>query len=283
MSTRLLAALLLVALAACDDDSTGPGGVPGPSVANRALDLRNFFEDPGVFAPESSSRFDSIHQTGVVTIEVWLDLNSFTSSFATICTNKADETEAGFAFGIEARDGHDNRRLRLNITDEDGNVVVDAQATPGSVQFGDWKHIVVVSDGSTVRFVIDGVEEIVTPTFANLGSTASAARDLSVGFTRTDAGTTFGLGVAMDELRIWSRALTAPQLDALDDGPLPATVHGNANSGLLGYWPFDTFENLTTPSDGPDDLRDRSTNGVHLDAPGETRLIRSSAFATPIR
>ncbi len=279
MPIRLLLAGLLFTLVACDDDSTGPGApAPGPSVIDRALDLRNFFPDEAFVAPGSTSRFDSVHQTGVVTIEAWVELTGLGNSFATICANKADETEAGFYFGIEARDDVDNRRLRLNITDENGNTVLDAQGTPGSITFGSWQHLVVVSDGTEVRFSIDGVVETVTPTVADLGSTAPAARDLSVGSTVNDVSVTFGLDARMDELRIWSQARTNDQLADFASGPLPADVFGAAGSGLLGYWTFDTFENLTTPSDGADDLRDRSVGGAHLDAPSEARLSAGGAF-----
>lgn len=279
MSIRFLLALLAFALVACDDDSTGPGGGrPGPSVADRALDLRNFYEDEPFVVPASTSTFATVHQTGIVTIEAWVELFSLGSTFMTICSNKSDETEAGFYFGIEARDGLDNARLRLNVTDENGNTVVDAQGTPGSVHFSPWQRFAVIADGSQVRFVLGDAEEIVTPTFANLGSIAPAARDLTVGSTRTDVSNTFQLNALVDELRIWSVARTPVELLATGGGPLPAEVYARTGSGLLGYWPFDTFENLTAPSDGPDDLRDRSGRGVHLDAPNEARLAVSAAF-----
>lgn len=278
MPIRMLLVLLLFALAACDDDTTGPKGVPGPSAADRALDLQNSYHEGPIVAPGSATHFDAIHQNGVVSIEVWLELLGFANNFATICANQADGSEAGFTFGIDARDAIDNRRLRLTITDENGNVVVDAEGSPGLLGFGPWRHIVVVSDGTDVRFSIDGVEEIVTPTFANLGSTAPASRDLSVGSSATDVGDTFRLRARMDELRIWSQARTPTQLDSFDDAPLPASVYEDPGSGLLAYWPFDTFESLTSPSDGTDDLRDRSTHGVHLDTPSEVRLRVSGAF-----
>ena len=149
----------LLALSACSDDTTGPGG-GSTSVSSRAIDLGSVSSNGILFAPKSSSAFDSIHRTGVVTIEAWIDISGFGRALATFCANKADETEAGFYFGIESRDGIENRRLRLNITDENGNTVVDAQGTPGSVDFGSWQHIVVVSDGTEVRFSIDGVEDV---------------------------------------------------------------------------------------------------------------------------
>lgn len=271
--------LVVLLLCACEEDSTGPGSggdTPTPP-PNRALELRNFFQGP-FQAPGSTERFASIHQTGVVSIEAWVDVTGFGRTFATICANRADETEAGFQFGFEARDGIENRRLRLHITDENGNTVLDAQGTPGSVDFGPWQHFAVASDGTEVRFYIDGVEEVVTPTVANLGSTAPAARDLTLASTPALDFPTYDLGKDLDEVRIWSEARTAIQIAVFGNAPLPAETYEDPESMLLGYWPLDDFERLTDPADGTDDLRDLSGGGAHVDAPSEARLQPSEAF-----
>jgi len=271
----LITALLL---GACGEDSTSPGsGDDSPPPPNRALGLRNFFNGP-FQATGSTERFASIHRTGVVTIEVWVDISGASRTFETICANRADDTEAGFRFGLEASDGIENRRLRLHITDENGNTVLDAQGTPGSLESGPWRHLVVASDGTQVRFSIDGTEEVVTPTVANLGSTAPAARELTVASTPTDTGSSNNLGRDLDELRIWSESRTAIQIAVFGNAPLPAGTYEDPQSGLLGYWAFDEFEALADPADATDDLRDFSGGGSHLDAPSQARLEPSEAF-----
>jgi hypothetical protein len=101
----------------------------------------------------------------------------------------------------------------------------------GAVQFGQWQHVVATSNGSTITFYVNGVQVYQT----------SQARSASTG--------TFGIGWdpniaseywngSIDEVRLYSRALTAAEVAGLYSQGA-AQMRAAGKLGLVGYWPFD--------------------------------------------
>jgi hypothetical protein len=94
-----------------------------------------------------------------------------------------------------------------------------------------WHHYVVVNDGTTTHFFVDGVARgsgaqsmvsVTSPTTNNIGNYSSS-------------GITNG---AFDEVRIYSRALSATEVGALYSSGAEKLKVGPSNSGLVGYWSF---------------------------------------------
>ena len=70
----------------------------------------------------------------------------------------------------------------------------------------------------------------------------------------------------IDELRIWNRLRTPAEIEKTLFEALEEPYYTSADSGLVGYYKFDAFENLGVGDDGDsDDIRDWSINGNHAD------------------
>jgi hypothetical protein len=84
----------------------------------------------------------------------------------------------------------------------------------------------------------------------------------------------------IDELRIWNYQKNNQQILELKDEPLDSAYYVSSDSGLVGYWRFDVLEDLGINNDGPDDIRDLSISGSHLDLAGDAHLVPFNGVAT---
>ena len=115
-------------------------------------------------------------------------------------------------------------------------------------------HISVVYNGSFITTYVDGSFNGSIPHTGNLELNNL---DLYLGGTWWNPNDT--INGSISEVRIWNLALSEAQINArLYD------MSGD-KSGLVGYWTFDSQEDLGVNSDGPDDYRDYSSNGNHGD------------------
>ena len=102
----------------------------------------------------------------------------------------------------------------------------------------DWTHVAVTFDGTTRRFIVDGVEAGAVASSAMtsdnnpvyLGAAGSSAPDSRSFFQGT-----------MDEVRVWKRALSAAEIAANRHDTLLGT-----EPGLAAYWPFEEGAGTTT-------------------------------------
>lgn len=103
-----------------------------------------------------------------------------------------------------------------------GGTRADATVT---VPLGQWTHVAASYDGTTVRFFIDG-QPAGESTLSNTG--AGRNRELQIG---SDANGGYNFSGYIDEVRIWSRALSQSEIA----GNLYQEVRSGA--GLVGAWP----------------------------------------------
>ncbi|GAA4746019.1 LamG-like jellyroll fold domain-containing protein [Flavisolibacter ginsenosidimutans] len=99
-----------------------------------------------------------------------------------------------------------------------------------------WHHVAVTSDGNTLRFYHDGRMITQDPVDGPLGSATGPIRlGAPTGYTSVSSPTFDGgyFSGVMDELRIWSVARTAEEIQADRQREIP----GNA-SGLVAYYNF---------------------------------------------
>ena len=61
---------------------------------------------------------------------------------------------------------------------------------------------------------------------------------------------------------------------------LTIEYYSSTDSGLVGYWRFDEFEDLGVNGGGADDIRDFSVNANHADAEGLPTLVPSGALVS---
>ncbi|MBI2514350.1 MAG: protein kinase [Opitutae bacterium] len=103
----------------------------------------------------------------------------------------------------------------------------DQVATSVRLVEGEWSHVAVTSDGRELRAYVNGREAARAPLRESRAAPASAAATLLVGYAHKFAANRF-YG-AVDELRLWKRALGAAEITALADPTSPprfAITHG---------------------------------------------------------
>jgi len=153
---------------------------------------------------------------------------------------------------IGARDG---------VANSWGGGVLDTSAPYGryiTLPAGQWHHLCSKRDGTTHTIIGNGGA---VSTSGTVSSTALNSTVLRIGIS--NASTAFFSGL-IDDVRIYSRALTSAEITALYNSgvaKMGATTRGGAgttlSNGLVGHWTFDGKDMLTGQA------RDVSGNGNH--------------------
>jgi len=102
---------------------------------------------------------------------------------------------------------------------------------------GTWHYYAAVVSGSTVTLYIDGSQVAQSTTFP--ATTAYDATPVGIG---ADPGAEY-CNCTIDDVRIWNRALSASEVQALYD----ATAGQDYTTGLVGWWKLDDGSSGTTP------------------------------------
>ena len=155
--------------------------------------------------------------TGSFTISSWINVGTTSGSTDAIAGNW-DGSNGWF---VANQDG--SPRFYLNGTN----------LTAGSLNEGTWYHVVWITDESTARIFIDGVQ---------VGSTAKSANVSSSNLMNIgDRGDTVpSFDGKIDDLRIYDRALSRPEIEALYNrtSTQKVTDKDRLTSGLVGHWPL---------------------------------------------
>lgn len=133
-----------------------------------------------------------------------------------------------------------------------GTTVASVAWTPSTAT---WYHVALVKSGSNLDFYVDGVQVGTTQT--TVASFFNSTASFMIG-TRSDLeGYADGL---IDEVRVWSRALTATEVEDLYSGV--CTLTGDTN--LVSYW---DFENDFVDSENANNLTNNNTVTFNADVP----------------
>jgi hypothetical protein len=140
---------------------------------------------------------------------------------------------------------------------------------------GNWHHIAFVADKSvdSVFVYIDGIKQNFIIQY-NFGIWPDVGNLDSLLIARNSSGSNFFAG-EMDELSIWNKALSHGQISIAMNDTLGSIYYSTPDSGLVGYWRFDEFEDLGIGTLGTDDIRDYSYWGNHGDSEGNPPLVPS--------
>ena len=104
-----------------------------------------------------------------------------------------------------------------------------------------WVHIAMIWNGTALVTYVNGVAKITTPGSGGVTALATARSVLDLGCNPTNNNCFGGM---FAELRVWTVARTAAQIQASYNKPLV----GN-ESGLVGYWKLDDAAGATTAAD----------------------------------
>lgn len=196
------------------------------------------------WAPHSTSLDISGDQ---LTMEAWVRLDGSTGNHWIVCKQEIGSIRSyGFYINALSRSIFPSIHADSHFENEVGERILE---------YGIWYHVAVVYDGSQIKTFVNGEfngEASLT------GTLQQNLKELTLGGTYwLTADTTNG---AIDEVRIWNIALTQAEIQAT----IYQTLTGN-EAGLIGYWQFDTMEDLGVNEDGADDFRDLTANGNHAD------------------
>ena len=179
----------------------------------------------------------SLAPTAQVTVEAWVKLNSISTTLnqdrvlAKVGSYELTVSSGDTGCGFNTQ-GH--VQWRATIGGKDGRVCA------GQLTFGSWYHIAGTHNGSRFILYIDGVP---VADVARTGAIATNTSPLFLG-NRPELNRPFD--GALDEVRIWNRALTQVQLQA----GMEQTLSGDA-AGLLAYYRFEEGSGQTFMDLGP--------------------------------
>lgn len=193
------------------------------------------------------------------TLEAWVKLLDDPASGMSIIDKAGVRSTDGFSIDI-----YRGGKVRLRRGAD--TIFISGSVLPQS----EWIHIAVVYDRDTVKAYYNGM----------LTTEQKVAH-----WKRTDGvSLRFGAGGCsrgncfkglMDEIRLWSLARSAGQIQQTMYDTLSAKYYASPDSHLIGYWRFDRLEDLGVGKDGPDDVRDWSVNHNHADLSGGAVLSQS--------
>ncbi len=215
---------------------------------NRVLNLDG--DADYAFANDNSSQ----QITDSVTIAVWVKINS-NGQTSSIARKGATQTPA----------------YSLNRTSSNKFTFwvhlgswVNSGYSSTITTVGEWYHVAGVYDGSEIKVYVNGILEASS---SYSGSIPTTVDNFYIGVDATTWVEFFNGSV--EELSLWNKALTEVQIKTVMNDGLSASYYQTSDSGLVAYWKFDELEDLGVNSDGPDDVRDLSVNGNHIDLEGD--------------
>ena len=198
---------------------------------------------------------------GAITVSAWVNMATLTQGAHVIASKWDNDFGASQSWLLQVSNGTTD--FQINTTGWAG-----VFANTG-LQIDTWSHLAATYDGSDLRLYINGVEDASS---AKTGNLKTPNRNLYVG-VRFDNGTGVGyMRGAIDELRIYDRALTAAEVQSLYDAK---TIRGEqitwdvenrlvgvgVTDGLIGRWSLDEGSG-STAFDTSDNSNDGTASGT---------------------
>jgi hypothetical protein len=174
------------------------------------------------------------------TLSLWMNLSSQTVYDARLFSKASGTATNDHVLMLST---FYNRSLRFRLKTTTGTLTLIGDWN--SFEFNTWHHVTATYDGSALRILIDGNE---------VGS-ASVTGDIA----QSNDAFAFGnqplgasdrpLDGALDQIRIYNRALTTEEITALHDEQFPATQTLNFATWLTGYDPSLSENDLLPDAD----------------------------------
>jgi hypothetical protein len=192
------------------------------------------------------------------TIEAWVKPEAFNNKlFPTIYSQGHWRASLGLKSTTGALDSWVNAGIEVSAT--------------GGPPLGAWAHVAVVHDGTSRRFFVNGAAAGVVAS-PKATSDGSPIRIGAAGSSSPD-GRSYFQG-AMDEVRLWNRALAADELAGRSRAPLDGD-----EEGLAGYWPFEEGASDSTRNA----VLQGGFAGLGVSAASRPQWVNSESPVVPIR
>jgi hypothetical protein len=164
-----------------------------------------------------------------MTLAAWVKNTSFATGVEQRFISKANGSTEDRTYWMlgQANNGQNRLQFRLRT----GGVTTTLIASTGTLPLNTWYHAAATYDGSTMRLYLNGTE---VGSVAESGS-ISRGRNVSVHLGRSPEGSNYLRG-ALDDVRVYSSALSASEIVALAGAGVPANQPPSVS--------------LTSPADG---------------------------------
>ena len=243
-----------------DFSTSTTGSLAGTSVDSvspafgNALDLSS---NPEVGGKHLNLGNDASLQLSALTLEAW------------VCYQK-DGAETIVARGHGAGGGATDYIFQIN---KDGGGKLNLFAAGAwhnsttAIAPNTWTYVAVTYDGVDKKFYLNGALDNTEP---HAGAIVQTTKNAYIGRQgeSTDAGHYDGL---LDEVRVWNVVREETEIEAT----MNSTLMGD-ETGLVGYWRFEQFEDLGAGAAGVNDIEDCSINSNHGDAVNGPTLTTSN-------
>ncbi len=245
---------------ACDAKSGYDGAATGTSVTTGRYGKARSFNG-------SSDSIDVNDQAALqpasITLEAWVKPDAADSQYHTVVAKQRDDSgPSGSSWTLYGPSN--NNKFRLGMFD--GSSWHDVYSTTTAVA-STWYHLAATYDGSTMRIYVNGIEESTTPYVGSISYLGT--RPVKIGAGETEANFAEGefFDGTIDEVRIYSSALSAATLlqHWQEATPLEAlSVDGDYNIKMGGNGSQRINMGAPTINDSPDGLwhLDETNTGV---------------------
>lgn len=230
------------------------------SNAQNCIENTNSISFDGFSTSATSSSQSNLNITDSITVEAWINANSFgfnSAQNSIVCKHGWSSGEGGFVLRCGG-----SGELAFNIAGIDINQNPTSWKevfTPtNALTLNTWTHVAGSYDGQNLRVFVNGVEQNIAPFAGSIASSPNYPITLGKLSDPSQFSQRFFDG-KMDEVRIWHRALTASELMANMNKHIDPTTAVN----LVSYWRFN--EGTGNTSIDLQSTNDLTVNGNNWD------------------
>jgi hypothetical protein len=225
-------------------------------VVGRALDFDGF--SSVVRVPNAPA----LQPATALTIEAWVKLRS--NAGPKVIVSKWDDINREWSYIFKKH--NDQPGLRMELSRDIHTDLADVGgARP--LPLGQWVHVATTFEGTTVRLYVDGKLDAEGQVFVPAPIDASAT-DLLIGAVNP-TGPTEHLDGAIDEVRLWNRALSAAEIAARAAALQPVTVTVRSGDPAFTY------------PDASGLLRDAANACTHKAGYPDGAIVTEDAYVIP--
>lgn len=151
-------------------------------------------------------------------------------------------------------------KLFINLFNSSGTGFKEYANGSSTMSTGSWYHIVATWDGTNLLGYVNNSSQTFTKNVDNAGTMTDSSRGLVIGSTAAGTAPTDGV---LDEIAIWSRALSTTEITQLYNGGLayPYPLDTPLTSGAISYWNMNESSGSRADLISSNTLTDNNTVG----------------------
>jgi len=168
---------------------------------------------------------DTLDLSDGLTIAAWIQ--SYSNSWGRVIVSKWNDNSGDHSYHL--KDTNNSDKLQIVLTEHNFNDLADLKSESG-IPLGDWIHIASTFDGSMTKLYFNGVEDA---SQVSVGTIRASVTDMLIGAVFTGGGIRENFDGLIDEVRIYNRALSEPELMTLVPEPTSFLLLGFGSFTLL--------------------------------------------------